>query len=88
MREWRRRNGTSYSADPERRRRGIARAYANVYLRRGKINRERCERCGAADSEMHHDDYDKPLNVRWLCRECHLQIHRIPKQTVTPSTTR
>jgi hypothetical protein len=24
---------------------------------------------------MHHPDYDKPLEVVWVCRSCHLDIH-------------
>lgn len=59
---------------PAARRRANARSYANVYQRRGKIVRQPCERCGGP-AEKHHDDYDKPLAVRWLCRACHLNIH-------------
>lgn len=58
----------------EQRRRANCRSYANVYLRRGKITREPCERCGGT-AEMHHDDYSEPLQVRWLCRSCHLELH-------------
>jgi hypothetical protein len=36
---------------------------------------EPCERCGAPDAEKHHDDYSRPLAVRWLCRSCHLALH-------------
>lgn len=52
-----------------------ARSYANTYLRRGKLTREPCEACGALDVVMHHDDYDKPLQVRWLCRTHHAEHH-------------
>lgn len=52
-----------------------ARAYANTYQRRGMLEPKPCETCGA-EAEKHHEDYSKPLMVRWLCRECHLREHR------------
>jgi len=52
-----------------------ARSYAGVYQRRGKITRKPCEVCGSGDSQKHHDDYSKPLEVRWLCRAHHLELH-------------
>ncbi len=54
--------------------RANARSYANAYLNRGKIVRDDCEVCGER-AEMHHDDYEKPLDVKWFCREHHLDIH-------------
>lgn len=51
------------------------RAYSNVYQRRGKLAPGPCERCGDP-AEKHHDDYSQPLQVRWLCRPCHLELHR------------
>lgn len=54
------------------------RSYANTYERRGKLKREPCEDCGAR-AEKHHPDYSKPLEVVWLCRDCHLKHHSAMK---------
>ena len=36
-----------------------------------------CERCPvvAENTIAHHHDYDKPLDVEWLCRPCHGKHH-------------
>lgn len=47
-------------------------------LRRGLIQRGPCEECGAEVTDGHHDDYDKPMEVRWLCRRHHRAVHRKP----------
>lgn len=44
-------------------------------IRDGRLIRQPCEKCGDAKSEAHHDDYSKPLDVRWLCRKHHLEHH-------------
>lgn len=47
-------------------------------LRDGRlIRKESCEQCSSTlFIEAHHDDYTKPLDVRWLCRACHYAWHR------------
>lgn len=60
--------------------------YPKKYKAHGMVNRamkakklfsEACEVCGKENTHAHHDDYDKPLNVRWLCAEHHHQWHAI-----------
>ncbi len=44
-------------------------------LRDGKLIRQTCEVCGER-SQAHHDDYSKPLEVRWLCAKHHADWHK------------
>lgn len=52
---------------------------------RGELVRpEACESCcsggtmrdGRTTIQAHHDDYNAPLTVRWLCQRCHHEWHR------------
>lgn len=47
-------------------------------IRDGKLKpAELCSTCGSTEKiEGHHDDYTKPLEVRWLCEKCHKSWHR------------
>ena len=45
-------------------------------VRDGKLFREPCGDCGAEKAHAHHDDYAKPLNVRWLCPAHHREWHK------------
>ncbi|UNY40552.1 putative HNH endonuclease [Pararheinheimera phage vB_PsoM_KLER1-1] len=47
-------------------------------IRDGRLIRpEQCECCTSTIKiEAHHDDYTKPLDVRWICEACHKEWHR------------
>lgn len=45
-------------------------------IRAGNLFKEPCEKCGSEIVDAHHDDYAKPLNVRWLCRVHHCKWHK------------
>lgn len=61
---------------PEQRLKANARSYLNTYLKRGKIKKKPCEICGDENVQAHHDDYTKPLEVRWLCNKHHKKYHQ------------
>lgn len=44
-------------------------------IRAGELEREACETCGDPATVAHHDDYSKPLEVRWLCHSHHRLWH-------------
>lgn len=47
-------------------------------IREGRMEKQDfCSECGSTKKiEAHHDDYSKPLDVRWLCENCHKEWHR------------
>lgn len=69
--EWRK----THPLNEIQRMKDIARSYLGVYLRRGKIKAQPCVSCGAK-AQAHHPDYSKPLDVIWLCRKHHLELHK------------
>lgn len=54
-----------------------ARSFLNMYVKIGKIVRPNiCEIClKNKNVEGHHEDYLKPLEVKWVCKRCHSDIH-------------
>ncbi len=45
-------------------------------VHRGKLKRGNCEICQKSDAHAHHEDYSKPLEVRWLCPRHHTDVHK------------
>ena len=60
----------------EDRRRQKAHNAVSKGIKKGILIRQPCCRCNEINSLAHHDDYDKPLDVMWLCQPCHKQRHK------------
>tara|TARA_R110001606_G_C14904186_1_gene594414 strand:- start:40 stop:468 length:429 start_codon:yes stop_codon:yes gene_type:complete len=53
-----------------------AHSIVNYAIKAKKLFKEPCEVCGVDEGiHAHHDDYAKPLNVRWLCPAHHKEWH-------------
>ena len=52
-------------------------------IKRGNLVRPaHCSNCGrGCTPHGHHADYDKPLEVEWLCHQCHLARHGLKGET-------
>lgn len=54
----------------------IARSVVAYALRTGQLQRLPCQFCGTTSRvQAHHDDYQQPLNVMWLCQRHHAGRH-------------
>jgi ribosomal protein S27AE len=73
MREWRK----EHKLNDLQKIKANARTRVHVHIKRGKLVKLPCEKCGNENVEAHHDDYSKPLDVRWLCRFHHNEHHRL-----------
>ena len=64
-----------YHRNPEKQ---IVRNMLNNAVKSGKVHKPVfCSSCeGDKHLEAHHTDYTKPLEVLWLCRSCHVDLHR------------
>ena len=78
MREQRAQGKNKRKIDDEERRKIKARNAANRAVRDGVLEiKTECERCQATGYlEKHHHDYDKPLEIEWLCLRCHYDEHK------------
>ncbi len=62
--------------NPIERLKALVRRKTRSAIEAGFLVRKICEKCGAIKTDAHHDDYTKPLEVRWLCRPHHADHHR------------
>lgn len=81
LREYRQAHQEEHRLDGQRQREKFpdetrAKSMVNHAIRDGKLARQPCEVCGTEPTQAHHDDYNYPLKVRWLCQTCHARWHR------------
>jgi hypothetical protein len=86
--EWTDEHG--WPVDAHRYLQGRAHAMTSAAIASGELTVGACEQAGEACNgkiAAHHDDYIRPLHVRWLCARHHKQQHAGPRadpiQTVT-----
>lgn len=53
----------------------IARMKVYQAVKKGKLKKLPCLVCGEIKAQAHHNDYNKPLEVIWLCITHHKQLH-------------
>lgn len=78
MREWRK----THLMSAGQHQRDVSRSAAGVYKKRGILVPQPCAACSTATTEMHHIDHERPLEVTWLCRPCHLAWHAFWRETI------
>ena len=64
--------------DRNKKKRWVTNAVNNA-VRDGKLIKPcACQSCGKVKSriEGHHNDYDRPLDVTWMCSLCHRKWHK------------
>lgn len=88
---WRKGTGKNCEAESSRRaykkfkHKWVARAKVRYAVQTGKIIKpKKCEVCEKVKLlQGHHENYDEPLNIIWLCSGCHGDTHRLKKILVT-----
>ncbi len=60
-----------------------ARTKVYAALKKGRLKRPiQCSICKkSCKPEAHHSDYSRPLKVLWVCRTCHMMLHRRISET-------
>ncbi len=61
--------------DPNYRFKKYVRGITYHAIKKGFLIPKPCEVCEKVKVDAHHDDYTKPLDVRWLCRYHHVEHH-------------
>jgi len=52
-------------------------------VKNGKVIKQPCFVCGEEKTEGHHPCYSLPLDVVWLCKSHHQQLHREARKFIS-----
>lgn len=74
----------AYGARPDIQKKRNARLALRRALEAKQVGKLPCMVCGAGKVDGHHVSYDMPVDVVWLCREHHQQLHKEAKATGEP----
>lgn len=66
--------------DKDERKKYLCRQKTNWLIREGVLIKQPCEVCEEIKTQAHHEDYDKPLEVNWLCKKHHVELHLKQKE--------
>ena len=61
--------------DPSIKVRQNARRKTNELIRKGKLKRKPCVVCGDKNVLPHHEDYNNPFQIIWMCEKHHKEYH-------------
>ena len=49
----------------------------NAIASKKVLKPDKCSKCTNLKPQAHHPNYSKPLDVIWLCRNCHMKEHYV-----------
>jgi hypothetical protein len=69
---------SNYKYNNANKEKASARRKVQYHITKGYLTRpNKCERCNKEIyTQAHHEDYNKPLVIAWLCDACHKERHK------------
>lgn len=72
MRKWRK----NHPLTSKQKIKANIRCHVKMKCKRGQIKKLPCEVCGSVEVHAHHDNYNEPFAIRWLCNYHHNEWHK------------
>ncbi len=79
-----RKRSEEYRNNPANRKAIRAHEIVKLEILMGRLKKQPCEECKNPVAEAHHEDYDKPLKIIWLCRTHHQRLHITKREQEGP----